>query len=491
MANLQPLRNYIRQNIAQLRSKPCLLISSSPPPVTVSTAIAGTKSPSSLSNLDEQQQKSQHAQLKFQQQQTHPKVHAFVERNVQSLTMEFNLHTVPCHVSSAFPTLESVKEAISLAKRAGLKEGTDGSGDGVVIGIGSGAAMDLAKAVSDSLFGNVDSYNNIHEESIGLEGGSLVLAPCTLGGLWAASSNSPSILLDTKEEMLLPHLTSSWNDAMSSGTSIARKGTVVSLDPARFLVMPPLYAPFHPVKRSEFISSPSMAHVAAAALTIILDVARTVDAATKTGANKGYADVHTHVLNDMKSVASSCATVLELAALEAKSGNDEISTDNSKIAQTHLLDAIPRLSQIVEQSSLLSQTPTVLTGTMPQKMANALIPAYFPQCHLITYLACILPALCEVLSQSAPSGGDGMVEAVATSIIDSSNTKVQISDLTMKAGIPTMAGLAYGTPDLKTLVGSLDSYDTLITSLNGSAANGAGPDEHWVIEDVLQRSLNR
>ena len=127
MANLQPLRSYIRQNISHLRSTPCLLISSSPPP-SISTAVAGTKSPSSVSDLsDEKQQQAHRDQLKFQQLQNDKRIHSFVERNTQSLTLEFNLRSVPCYISSAFPTMQNVNEAVSLAKRAGLKKGSGSS----------------------------------------------------------------------------------------------------------------------------------------------------------------------------------------------------------------------------------------------------------------------------------------------------------------------------------------------------------------------------
>ena len=123
-------------------------------------------------------------------------MHAFIERNTQTLALEYNLKTIPCHISSAFPTLASVDEAVSLAKRAGLKGG--GVGEGVVIGLGTGAAIDLAKAVADTLFENNVSSEEREDEDDPSHGGSLVLAPCTLGGLWAATSNCPSILLDTK-----------------------------------------------------------------------------------------------------------------------------------------------------------------------------------------------------------------------------------------------------------------------------------------------------
>lgn len=491
MANLQPLCNYIRQNISHLRASPCLIISSSPPPNTVSTAIAGTKSPSSISS-DTKQQKEQSELLKLQQQQNDPRIHSFVERNTQSITLEYNLPAVSCHISSAFPTIQTVHETISLAKRAGLKEG-----GGVIIGLGSGAAIDLSKAVADTLFNdNISPFSKSDDTDGG--GASLVLAPATLGGLLSATSNSPSILLDTKEEMLLPYYsTPSWGNVAN-----CRQRTVVTMDdPTKYLALPPLYTPFQPIKGSEY--RPSMSHYAAAALTIILDVARSLDmyaeaeAEGTTSDSNAAVSLKQSVTNEMKVVATSCASVLELAARESKSDNDATEGNDTKLAQQYLLGAIPRLAAITQQSSLLTQLPITATGgTIPQKLANALLPKYFPQCHLVTYLACTLPGLADALEANGASSSSGrrLVETVSRSITNSS-TNSEISSLsswasqvTTDAGVPTMASLAYGTPDLTTLVGSLDSYHALVTSVTGG---GSRLNDYGAMEDILQRSLHR
>jgi hypothetical protein len=465
------------------------VISSSPPP-SVSTAVAGTKNPSSLIK-DEKQQQQHKQQLKFQQHQYDPKTHAFVQRNIQSIQLEFNLRTVPCTISSAFATTESVNEAISLAKRFGLKEGQFGSGDGLIIGIGSGAAIDLAKAVADSLFGNISSCKDTHNQQEG--GGSLVLAPSTLGGFMAASSNTPSLLLDTKEEMILPHLTSSWVAALGGH---CRQGTVVTID--QQLSLPPLYSPLQPPKRSESFPGPSMAHYAAAMLSILLDAARVLDE------NNTQQPIDTNLLEDMKAVASAAASVLKLAAKEAKESNSTVQEGDSYVtAQQHLLIAMPRLSAVVDQSSQLIQG-----STLPQRLANALLPTYFPNCHLVTYLACILPGLCESLATRSASNVEGKVSIVEelTKTIFScigdggiTDGTVQVaslvswaSQITVETAIPTMASLAYGTPDINTLTDSLDSYDALIGSMAGVNTGIRAPtDDFAVMEDVLHRSLNR
>jgi len=483
---LRPLRNYIRQNIGHLRSTPCLVISSSPPP-SVSTAVAGTKNPSSLST-DEKQQQQHKQQLKFQQQQYDSKTHAFVQRNIQSIQLEFNLRPVTCTISSAFPTTESVNEAVSLAKRFGLKEGRFGSGDGLIIGIGTGAAIDLAKAVSDSLFDNISSFKNGNKQQ---EGGSLILAPSTLGGFMAASSNTPSLLLDTKEEMILPYLTSSWAAALGGH---CRQGTVVTID--QQLSLPPLYSPLKPPKRSESFPGPSMAHYAAATMSILLDVARALDECNT------QQHIDTTLLEDMKAVASASVSVLKLAR-EANESNTTVQEGDSYVAaQQHLFIVISRLSAVVDQSSHL-----IRGSTVPQRLANALLPTYFPSCHLVTYLACTLPGLCESLATRSTSNAEGkvsIVEDLTKTIFNCigaplSDGKVQVaslvswaSQITMETAIPTMASLAYGTPDVHTLTSSLDSYDALMGSMAGVDAGIRAPvDDFALMEDVLHRSLNR
>ncbi|KAL3821644.1 hypothetical protein ACHAXA_006064 [Cyclostephanos tholiformis] len=63
--------------------------------------------------------------------------------------------------------------------------------------------------------------------------------------------------------------------------------------------------------------------------------------------------------------------------------------------------------------------------------------------------------------------------------------------LTTEAGIPSMASLAYGTPDVNSLVGKLDLYEALMASLSGVVTYGRGRDDQWLMEDVLRRSLLR
>ena len=480
------LQNYIRKNIHRLRSSPTLLISSSPPPA-ISTAVSGIKAPTTNKLYEKLQPQQTNNNLKFQQQQNNKTIHTFVERNIQSIKLEYNLKSIQTTISSAYPTLHDVNEAVDLAKRAGL-----GSG-GVVIGIGSGAAIDLSKAVNDTLFQkNISSDGRTKEND-----DSLVLAPCTLSGLWAAASNSPAILLDTKEEMLLPHLsTSSWNNVHA-----IRRETVVTLDDSKLWDLPLLYTPFQPIKRSEYTCAPSLAHVAAAILVVVLDVCRSLDVYIKATDEKDDVPgkVKHDILQDIMFVSLYCGGIVELASKEGKGiVNEDKEEDEPEIFQQDIMNQLPRLSNIIHQASKITKQPLTATGTLPQQLANALLPQYFPQTHLVTYLASMLPAMCEITSISGKEFS--VRKELEKSILDiteleSSSLASWASEVTNGAGIPNMASLAYGTPDMKSLVGSLDSYETLMTSLSGGKSSLIGGsskhDDHDVMEAVLQSSLHR
>ena len=304
-----------------------------------------------------------------------------------------NIKSIPITIDAAFPTVQKVDEALALASRAGVK-------DGVVLGIGSGPAMDLAKALSARLH---------------VGGGTLVLAPATLGGMYAASSPQ-TLLLDTSEEMLLPQSSDVKAD--------------VAYD-AKYFSCAPLFTAGKEV---------SMAHVGAALLTIALDMERMTNGQTE----------------QLKAVASSCAAVLNAAAAKNESSD----------SQQQLMEAMTLLSTLQSHE------------TIPQTLTNALLPTYFPQNHIFTYFGCMLPGLCETLD--ANRAKSDIAQSILESNSESSLSK-WASSIAKGAGIPSMASLAFGTPDMKTLLDKVDAYGTL----------RGGGDDLYLMSEVLERSLNR
>ena len=302
-----------------------------------------------------------------------------------------------------------------LAQRAGVK-------DGIVLGVGSGPAMDLAKALSAELHKSDNSGRH-----------NLILAPATLGGMFAASSRQ-ELLLDVQEEMLLPQ----W-----SGGGQAE----IAFD-AKYFSCAPLITAKNEV---------SISHIAAATLVMALDVARIVDC---NGVNNEKKE-------QLKTVTSLCVSVLHAASSESSASVE------SEILQNQLIEAMLQLSTIQEYE------------TIPQTLANSLLPTYFPQSHIFTYLSCILPGLCETFDSNGMIIGE-LTQLILDAQSNESNTKAKslpewASAITKQTNNPTMASLAYGTPDVETLIDKVDDYNTL---------RGIG-DDSFLIGDVLERSLNR
>ena len=302
-----------------------------------------------------------------------------------------------------------------LAQRAGVK-------DGIVLGVGSGPAMDLAKALSVELYKSDNSGRP-----------SLILAPATLGGMYAATSRQ-ALFLDVQEEMLLPQC--------------GAEGEAEITFDAKYFSCAPLITAKNEV---------SMAHIAAATLVMALDVARIMDC---NGVNNDKKQ-------QLKAVTSLCVSVLNAASSESSDYAE------SRILQNQLIEAMLQLSAIQEYE------------TIPQTLANALLPTYFPQSHIFTYLSCILPGLCETFDSNGIIIGD-LTQSILDTQSNESNTQAEslpewASAIIKRTNNPTMASLAYGTPDVKTLLNKVDDYATL---------RGMG-DNLYLIGDVLERSLNR
>ena len=149
VADASSWKEFVRQNVGRLRSSKCLLVQSS-------------SLPESSSNKKRNE---------FMQ-----RLNQSVERNVSVSRLQYNIPIVPMNISSAVPTLSELKGGVELAQRSGTT---------MIVGMGSGSAMDLAKSISIST------------------NQPCILCPNTLGGIMASSNPIP-LHLDPHEEALLP-----------------------------------------------------------------------------------------------------------------------------------------------------------------------------------------------------------------------------------------------------------------------------------------------
>lgn len=172
--------------------------------------------------------------------------------------------------------------------------------------------------------------------------------------------------------------------------------------------------------------------------------------------------------------------VLRLASKLRQNGDDEMQETCTAAAKDSLLETIPRLHQVLGDVS---------TGTSgPQTLANALLPTHFPQSHYVSFLRCTLNGVCGDLSTDSQQD---LAQSVASAILDTGENPSPKDVLSLRAwseqmtrdcGIPSLSSYAYGTPDMKTLYGSLDSYETIMDRAFSQT-------DRQRIEQVLRRSL--
>eukprot|EP00980_Cylindrotheca_fusiformis_P012558 scaffold3084_cov144-Cylindrotheca_fusiformis.AAC.6 len=143
-SGLSSLRSFLRSEISSLRQSPVLIVASEPAA-------------------------------------THPNHLSVVAQSCQVvnfvLAQELGLRTVQSNVSSAFPTTADLDQRLELLRRTGASS---------VVAVGSGAAMDLSKALPFQK--DLDH---------------VILVPSTSAATMAASSTH-SLFLDSVEETLVP-----------------------------------------------------------------------------------------------------------------------------------------------------------------------------------------------------------------------------------------------------------------------------------------------
>ena len=133
----------------------------------------------------------------------HKVIGDYVNQAKFTIGIQMGLKNIQVKCSSAYATPETIDEILHMAKRSGAVKN--------VIGVGSGAALDCAKAVASILSsGEGISCNDYlkHVPAIGFnnEKGAnidLVLSPVTLSAIMSSMSHS-SLILDPNEEALIP-----------------------------------------------------------------------------------------------------------------------------------------------------------------------------------------------------------------------------------------------------------------------------------------------
>lgn len=308
-------KEFVRQNIGRLRSSKCLLVQSS------------TLPDSSKNEFMQRLNKS-------------------VERNVSVSRMQYNIPIVPIHISSAVPTLSELKGGIELVQRSGTT---------IIVGMGSGSAMDLAKSISMST------------------NQPCILCPNTLGGVMASSNPIP-LHLDPHEEALVP---APWNNQ--------------STPPEMEIVLDPndVILPFLMERQDNVVVNKQRrddaTYSGASSCPTLMDAALS-SLVISTLSPDNHNDIR-------QSCMQICASLLEQidTHIQSTNGND----GSVELSKEFVQDCTPNAILAMRQAGqlLMQQNNNDNIRSIPLALICALLPKYFPHANMISFTSSMVHAL--------------------------------------------------------------------------------------------------
>jgi hypothetical protein len=316
---VKSLRSYLQSELDVLRRSPVLLISSE-----AGTAVES----SSTNNIKAVADSCQW--VKF------------------TLGQQFSMRTVSTTISSAFPTKDSLEQTLELMQRTGASS---------VVSVGSGAAMDLGKAVQANLVGSssgTDTKNNTP----------LILVPTTHSGVLAAGA-SHSLFLDAEEDTLVPLPQSHQGILAAQPDGTCTHATVSTLEPQKYM---------DPMDADKF-------DVLLYAVSAIL-----LDAGLR------------------KSTDLSLPILLQ-DTINLISLRNNVNNNDSEVKSSELMKlSSPLINLLYQSAGLLSyglsdgfeeednRSITIALG-------SSLIPTLFPETHPMSFIASLAPGICHFYSE--------------------------------------------------------------------------------------------
>jgi hypothetical protein len=337
--------------------------------------------------------------------------------------------------------MQAVQEAAELAQRSGAQ---------TIIGVGSGAAMDLAKAVASSI--NAEQ---------------LILAPATLGGAMASMSEE-SLLLSTKEEALVPY-----------EKTIANLSCTVALDPVAMTFH------FASDTTQQANGTTTVEQVVLASLALALETAF-----LRLHQSDGAAPSN-EVLEASNLVNNTIDNAIEALRLLDQIIDNSQHEDQKEIiimCQNHAVAAALHAGHLVRLTPQAADGDSLRPSSCIS-LASAILPCYFPSGGILPFLSSLLPGICCASATNfiGGSGHQQLVQEIASKLMGRKDAKVQelaewSNDICFKHGAPSLSSLADGTPTVSILLEKYDQYGALLNLRN---------DDEQFMGQVLESSLNR
>ena len=429
------LRSHLQTRASSIRRAPCLIVASDLPP-------------------DEQQDGSSKSKHLKSFRQT---LSDNVNRTGFTMSMELGLRTVNCTVTSAYPTWGDVEGGVEMARRVGAT---------TVVGVGAGAALDCAKAVASALL--TDHSHHVDDSNENQDAVELILAPSTLGGTMAAMSSS-SLLLSTAEEALLPPYLACTSEKGASPADFAPVGATVCLDGDNLaFVKEGDTGTTTTTSRSMTVATPTDA--ALASLTICVESSILLAETISSVGGDEVEVVHTL----LEGARSNAMATLE-AYRDVGGGDDDDIAEAQKVGRLHAAAAVAHAAQLLRYGDSTDRRRSISMA-----LVSSLLPRYFPHGHALTFMASLLPGLCESTVGTTSSNSSKAIQIGEQEIHDFRQWSAQITN---GVDVPKLVAMAEGTPDVSTLMRKVDGNSALL----GCEEIGG----YDLVEDVLHRSLNR
>jgi len=331
------------------------------------------------------------------------------------------------------------------------------TGATTVIGVGAGAAIDCAKGVASALGSSSSDSSSVD----------LILAPATLGSTMSAMSSTPLILSTAEEALLPPYLACASDRKSITPADFAPVNATVCLDGESMGFLDTGAREGSP-KETSALATPIDAALASLAVCVESSLLL-ADQTISTGGDELEA-MH----NFMEGARTNALATIDAYRNHDGSALDGIDAQN--VARLHAAAAVAHAGQLLRYGDRVNRKRSISIA-----LISSLLPRYFPHGHALTFMASLLPGLCESCSLMSKGAGGGKLIRIGEQTID--DLPAWSEEITAGMDVPKLVNMAEGTPDVDTMMKKVDANSALV-----------GCDEiggYDLVEAVLHRSLNK
>ena len=409
------LSRFVSKDLLKLRSSTTLIISSAP--YDISGGSRGND-----------------PKIKHSIETYHQKLNRQIQQAESILRLQYQ---IPSHsygsqtLTSSYPTLQSLTSANEFQQRVGATH---------IVGVGSGVALDLSKALHQRIQQSAgDNKDDLK----------LTLIPGTLGACCASTTNQ-SLLLDVDEAALI----------IAEDGKISPKIRNVVVD-ANAMAIPAWVS-------GEPSSIATVMDAALASIVIALDSLLNVD--LNNGKGEKW-ELITKTLHHSQLVLESF-----LKKSSSPSDKESYAFSPTKSDKANAIQAMLFSGQLLSNGVENEREYAYSTQrSIPLALSSALLPRYFPHGNWVSFTASLLPG---ILKSTKMENRNFQSETISSGI--AAVTQL-LDDKSLQKIVPTISSLVEGTPDSRELMKAVED--------NGALWNCEDVDRS-LLEHVLCTSLS-